>query len=91
MIRFSILSFFISLLVFISLRFIVFSFEPSNLLAANMLVIILGTAVVSLIFTYQQFRGYGKGKWQNPLFHKTLVRTFLINFVIIMIINFMWQ
>lgn len=87
MIVISITSLIISFLIFYGVRYLVFMMEPSNYVFANLLVILVGTAVVSLVFTMRQFRYLGKDKWRNQAFHNTLIRTFLINFVIIFIIS----
>lgn len=87
MIGFSIFSLLVSFLIFILVQQVVFALNPSNLLFANILVILIGSAVVSLVFTYRQFRYLGKDKWRSPVFHNVLLRTFLINFTIIFIIS----
>lgn len=87
MIVFSLFSLVISFVIFIVVQQVVYSFGPSNPLFANILVILIGSAVVSLFFTYRQFRHMGKDKWRNPIFHQVLLRTFLINFTIIFIIS----
>lgn len=87
MIGFSILSLLISFVIFIVVRQAIFALQPSNPMFANLLVIILGTLIVSVVFTYRQFRYLGRDKWRSPLFHQILLRTFLINFIIIFLIS----
>lgn len=87
MIGFSLLSLLISFVIFILVREVIFALGPTNLMYANILVIIVGTLIVSLVFTYRQFRYLGRDKWRSPIFHSVLIRTFLINFVIIFLIS----
>lgn len=87
MIGFSLLSLLISFVIFILVREVIFALGPTNLMYANLLVIIVGTLIVSLVFTYRQFRYLGRDKWRSPIFHSVLIRTFLINFVIIFLIS----
>lgn len=87
MIGFSLLSLLISFVIFILVREVIFALGPTNLMYANLLVIIVGTLIVSLVFAYRQFRYLGRDKWRSPIFHSVLIRTFLINFVIIFLIS----
>lgn len=87
MIVFSLFSLVISFIIFILVQQVVYGFNPTNPLFADILVILIGSAVVSLFFTFRQFRYLGKEKWKSPLFHQVLIRTFLINFTIIFIIS----
>lgn len=87
MIVISLFSLVISFIVYFIVSQIVFSFNPTNILFAQILVILLGTAIVSFIFTLRQFRYMGKEKWRSPAFHNSFIRTFLINFVIILLIS----
>jgi len=87
MIGFSLLSLVISFIIFILVREVIFALNPTNLMFANLLVIIVGTLIVSFVFTYRQFRYLGRDKWRNPIFHSVLFRTFIINFIIIFIIS----
>lgn len=87
MIGFSLLSLLISFVIFILVREVIFALGPTNLMYANLLVILVGTLIVSLVFTYRQFRYLGRDKWRSPIFHSVLIRTFLINFVIIFLIS----
>lgn len=87
MIQFSFLSLIISFLVYFAVSRVVYSFGPTNLLFAQILVLLIGTAIVSLIFTMRNFKYMGKEKWRSPAFHNSLIRTFLINFIILFIIS----
>lgn len=81
------LSLVISFAIFLGVRYVVFAFQPTNVVFANLLVVLLGTLIVSFVFTYRQFRYLGRDKWRSSAFHSTFLRTFLINFVIIFVIS----
>lgn len=87
MIRISFFSLIISFLVYFVVSHIVFSFGPTNLLYAQLLILLVGTAIVSLIFTVRNYKYMGKEKWKSPAFHNSFMRTFLINFIILFIIS----
>ncbi len=87
MIGFSLLSLVISFFIFILVREVIFALGPTNLMYANLLVILVGTLIVSFVFTYRQFRYLGREKWRSPIFHSVLLRTFVINFIIIFLIS----
>lgn len=87
MIGFSIFSLLVSYFIFIAVSNLVYLMGPSNIFYANLLILLVGCAIVSLVFTMRQFRHYGRNKWQEPMFHNVLIRTFLINFVILFIIS----
>ncbi len=87
MIGFSLLSLVISFIIFILVREVIFALGPTNLMYANLLVILVGTLIVSFVFTYRQFRYLGRQKWRSPIFHSVLLRTFVINFIIIFLIS----
>lgn len=56
MVVISLLSLVVSFLVFMGVRFAVYSLNPSNYLFADILIIIIGSFIVSLIFAIRQFR-----------------------------------
>ncbi|MGI6644516.1 MAG: hypothetical protein ACOX28_02020 [Bacilli bacterium] len=94
MITFSLLSFLIALAVFYITRVIVtsigFAVGSVNYLWASMLVIVISCFVISLIFTYQEFKRSPNGVWKNQYFHRRLFTRFLINVVFLVIINLIW-
>ncbi|HOA11564.1 MAG: hypothetical protein WBJ28_00265 [Bacilli bacterium] len=91
MVVISLLSLVVSFLVFMGVRFAVYSLNPSNYLFADILIIIIGSFIVSLIFAIRQFRYMGRDKWRSQFFHSFVLRTFLINFAIIFIISLLWS
>ncbi len=83
----SIFSLLVSFVVFFAVDLLVAQFSPTNLLFARILVLLIGTAIVSVIFAVRQFRYLGRSKWKSKVFHQTLLRTFIINFIILFAIN----
>lgn len=87
MIVFSLASLIISFLIYFGVSFIVLSLQPTNIFYAQILILLVGTAITSLIFTMRQFRYLGRERWHSRAFHNTLMRTFVINFIILFVIT----
>ncbi len=85
----SIFSLVVSFLVFNLVNLIIAQFSPTNAFFARLLVLLIGTAIVSVIFAVRQFRYLGRSKWKSNVFHKTLMRTFVVNFLILFAIQMM--
>jgi hypothetical protein len=83
----SLFSLVVSFLIFIGVRYIVYALNPTNPFFANLLIILLGSLIVSFIFAVRQFRYLGRDKWRSQIFHTFFIRTFLINFVIVFLIS----
>lgn len=81
----------VSFIVFFSVRQLVYGFNPTNPVFAELLVLIIATAVVSLIFTWRQFRLSNIPRLKNPLFHKRLLTTFIINFLLLFMLTRLLQ
>ncbi len=79
----SLFSLVVSFLVFNAVNLVISQLGPANPFFARLLVLIIGTVIVSVIFSVRQFRYLGKSKWKSSIFHKSLMRTFIVNFLIL--------
>jgi hypothetical protein len=92
---FNFFGFIITLIVYIITRNVVLSIGAAvgttNYLAATILIIIIASFVISLIATLREFKNYPGSKWQSKTFHTRLFTRFLINALLVIIINLIWQ
>lgn len=82
----SLVSLLISFAVFFVVRQVVFALRPTNYLFAEIVVLLISTFTISVIFALRAFRGFPGKKMREPMFHRMIMQTFLINLVILFLL-----